>query len=82
MIANTIGQLFKITLALLAVWLVAWGFFAWVGLDVGAPLFLLVALLRPVLYVLFWGCIVAWIARLLFLVFPAGRVRDFLWRRR
>lgn len=79
---KTAFQLLKIALVLLAIWLAAWGFFAWIGVETGAPLFLLVVLMRPVLYVIFWGCIVAWIARLLFLFFPAGRLRDFLWRRR
>lgn len=72
-----------LALALLTVWSVVQGFCIWLGVEgLSVPVWTLVVLMRPFLYVLFWGCIASWIARGLWHLIPAGSVRDFLFKRR
>lgn len=39
-------------------------------------------LIRPFLYVLLYVAIVYWVAKLIWILMPPGKIRDFLFRRR
>ena len=43
--------------------------------------FLLIAVLKPVLYLVFYICVIYWIMRWLWKVIPDGKVKRFLFRR-
>lgn len=43
---------------------------------------MLVALLKPVLYLVFYLAVVYWIMRGLWAIIPDGKVKEFLFRRR
>ncbi len=43
---------------------------------------ILLVWLRPFLYVLLMGLVVYWIARFIYWIMPAGKIKDFLFRRR
>ena len=42
----------------------------------------LLAVLRPLLFLLLWGVVVYWIAAGLYKIIPDGRIKSFLFRRR
>lgn len=47
--------------------------------DVGMEL---VALLRPLLYLVFYALVIHWVMRFLWRVIPNGKVKTFLFKRR